>query len=74
MDVILQISIAELGDWRDKRIGMNNTFKLGRPIAQIVPFYRKIRKKPKEIITNKLLIVLAIVAIAKVAVFLLWPI
>jgi hypothetical protein len=50
----------------------NNTFKLGRSIAQLIPFYRRI--KEKEIITTKLVIVMAIVAIAKIAVFLLWPI
>ena len=47
-------------------------YRLGRSIAQIIPFYRRI--KEKELITTKLLIVMAIVTIAKVAVLLLWPI
>jgi hypothetical protein len=42
------------------------TMRLGRSIVQLVPFYRRI--KEKEIITNKLLIIMAIVAIAKIAV------
>jgi len=46
-------------------------FKLGRSIAQIIPFYRHIREK--EVFSNKILIIMAGVAIAKVAVFLLWP-
>jgi hypothetical protein len=48
------------------------TYRLGRSTAQIVPFHRRI--KEKELITNKLLIVMAIVAIAKIAVLVLWPI
>ncbi len=47
---------------------MNNTFKLGRSIAEIVPF-RLIQKKPEEIFTNKVLIIMGTVAIVKVAVF-----
>jgi hypothetical protein len=47
-------------------------YRLGRSIGLLIPFYRRI--KQKELITNKLLIVMAIVAIAKIAVFLLWPI
>jgi hypothetical protein len=47
-----------------------NTIRLGRSIAQIIPFYRRI--KQKEIITNKLLIIMGIVAIAKIAVLVLW--
>ncbi|MGE5684576.1 MAG: hypothetical protein ACM3ZS_05465 [Nitrososphaerota archaeon] len=46
-------------------------YRLGRSIAQIVPVYRHIKKE--EFITNKILIIMGIVAIAKVAVFLLWP-
>ena len=49
---------------------MNNTFKLGRSIAQIIPFYRQI--KEKELINNKLVITMAVVAIAKIAVLILW--
>jgi len=33
---------------------MNNTFKLGRSITQIIPFYRQ--RQEKEIITNKLVL------------------
>lgn len=47
---------------------MNNTFKLGRSIPEIVPF-RLIQKKPEEIFTNKVLIIMGTVAIVKVAVF-----
>lgn len=47
---------------------MNNTFKLGRSIAEIVPF-RLIQRKPEEIFTNKVLITMGTVAIVKVAVF-----
>lgn len=47
---------------------MNNTYKLGRSMAQIVPFYRHIQNKRKEIITNKVLTVMGIVAIAKITV------
>ncbi len=47
---------------------MNNTFKLGRSIPEIVPF-RLIQKKPEEIFTNKVLITIGTVAIVKVAVF-----
>jgi len=54
----------------------NNTFKLGRSLAQILPFYRPQKQEPlaKEdsIITKKLLIVMAIVAIVKFAVLMLW--
>ena len=45
-------------------------YRLGTAIAQIVPFYRQI--KEKEFFSNKILIIMGIVAIAKVAVFLLW--
>ena len=48
-------------------------YRLGRSIAQIVPF-RYLQKKPEEIFTNKVLIIMGIAAIAKVAVFILWPI
>jgi hypothetical protein len=41
-------------------------YKLGRSIAQIIPSHRQI--KDKEIITTKVLIVMAIIAIAKIAV------
>jgi hypothetical protein len=49
-------------------------YRLGRSIALLVPFYRRIQKKQQEFITTKLLIIMAIIAIAKIAVFLLWPI
>lgn len=51
---------------------MNNTFKLGTAIAQILPFRVPIKKKEKEIITNKLLITMVVVAIVKIAVLVLW--
>ena len=53
---------------------MNNTFKLGRSMALLVPFYRKLHKKREEIFSNKILLIMGIVAIAKIAVFILWPI
>lgn len=49
---------------------MNNTFKLGRSIAQIVPFQRiPIRKEQqqREIFTTKLIITMAVIAIVKIA-------
>lgn len=62
------------------------TYGLGRSIAQLVPFHRvpikkqqlkqdlqpKQPKKDKEIITNKLVITMVIIAIVKVAVLMLW--
>jgi hypothetical protein len=47
-------------------------YRLGRSIAQIIPFYKRL--KEHEVITTKLLLIMGIVAIAKIAVFLLWPI
>jgi hypothetical protein len=44
---------------------MNNTFKLGRSITQIIPFYRQ--RQEKEIITNKLVITMVVIAIVKIA-------
>jgi len=42
-------------------------YRLGRSIAQILPFHR--HKIPKEFVTSKLLIItMAIVAIAKIVV------
>jgi hypothetical protein len=55
-------------------MNQDNTFKLGRSIALFVPFYRKLHKKREEIFSNKILIIMAVIAISKVAVFLLWPI
>jgi hypothetical protein len=54
----------------------NNTFKLGRSIAQIIPFHRIpiLVKKPKEFITTKMVILMVAIAILKIAVLLLWPI
>jgi hypothetical protein len=53
---------------------MNNTFKLGRSIAQILPFHKPIKKQKqqKEIITTKLVITMAVIAIVKIAVLVLW--
>jgi hypothetical protein len=61
---------------------MNDTFKLGRSIAQLVPYHLSIKKqerqhqqlepKQKRIITKKLVIPMEIIAIAKIAVFVLW--
>ena len=53
---------------------MNDTFKLGRSIAQIAPFHRIPIKKQqhKEIITTKLVITMVIIAIVKIAVLILW--
>jgi len=53
----------------------NNSFKLGRSIAQIVPFHLPIKKQQqeqKEIITTKLVITMVIIAIIKIAVLILW--
>jgi hypothetical protein len=42
------------------------TFKLGRSIAQILPFQRiKKEQKQKEIITTKLVITMVVIAIVK---------
>jgi hypothetical protein len=46
------------------------TYRLGRSIAQIVPFYRHV--KEKEIFTNRVLIIMGIVTVAKIAVLVLW--
>jgi hypothetical protein len=43
----------------------SNTFKLGRSIAQLVPFHLPV--KQKEIITTKLVITMVIIAIVKIA-------
>jgi hypothetical protein len=61
---------------------MNDTFKLGRSIAQLVPFHLSIKKqerqhqqqepKQKEIITSKLVITMVIIATVKIAVLILW--
>ncbi len=55
---------------------MNNTFNLGRSIVQLVPFHRipleKKTQQQKEIITNKLVITMVIIAIVKIAVLNLW--
>jgi hypothetical protein len=55
---------------------MNNTFKLGRSIAQKAPFHRPIKKERqeqrKEIITTKLVITMVIIAIVKIPVLILW--
>jgi hypothetical protein len=51
---------------------MNNTFKLGRSLAQIIPFQPPIKKQAqKEIITTKLVIIMVIIAIVKIAVLLI---
>jgi hypothetical protein len=39
----------------------NNTFKLGRSITQIIPFYRQPQQQQKEIITSKLVITMVII-------------
>ena len=52
-----------------------NQYRLGRSIAQIVPFQvtkRIAEPKQKEIITTKLVITMVIIAIVKVAVLVLW--
>ena len=55
---------------------MNNTIKLGRSIAQLVPIHTPIKKERqeqrKEIITTKLVITMVIIAIVKIAVLILW--
>ena len=53
---------------------MSKEFKLGRSIAQLVPFYRQRQEQHKEIITTKLVIIMGIVAIVKIAVLILYPI
>jgi hypothetical protein len=52
---------------------VNNTFKLGRSITQIAPFHLPIKKQQqqKEIITNKLVITMVVIAIAKIAVLIM---
>jgi hypothetical protein len=49
----------------------NNTFKLGRSIAQTLTFHIPI-KTEKEIITTKLVITMVTIAIVKITVLLLW--
>ena len=53
---------------------MNNTFKLGRSIVQLVPIHTLIKrdKNNEEIITTKLVITMVIIAIVKIAVLMLW--
>jgi hypothetical protein len=48
---------------------MIREYRLGRSIALLVPFYRRI--KQQEFITNKLLIIMGTVAIVKVVVLLM---
>jgi hypothetical protein len=53
----------------------NKEYKLGKSIAQIVPFQRPIKKQPKqqkEIITNKLVITMVVIAIVKIAVLIVY--
>jgi hypothetical protein len=50
----------------------SSEYRLGRSLVQIVPFYRSIQRKQQELITTKLLIVMAIVVGVKIAVLLLW--
>ena len=49
------------------------TYRLGRSIAQLVPFQIPIKKQlqQKEIITTKLVITMVIIAIVKIAVLIL---
>jgi hypothetical protein len=49
-------------------MNQNNTCKLGRAIAQIIPFQVIKKQEQKGIITTKVLIVMAIVTLVKVAV------
>ena len=52
---------------------MNNVYKLGRPIAQKLPFQRiPIKKQQKVDITTKVLIAIIVVAIVNIAVLILW--
>jgi hypothetical protein len=48
-------------------------FRLGRSIAQILPFHRIQLQQEDSIITKKILIIMAVIAIAKIAVLVtLW--
>jgi hypothetical protein len=55
---------------------MNKKFKLGRSIAQLVPFQRlpikQEKQEQKEIIRTKLAITMVIIAIVKIALLILW--
>ena len=51
---------------------MNNTFKLGRSIVQLVPFITHRQQEDKPIITNKVLILFAVIAAIKVIILLAW--
>jgi hypothetical protein len=51
---------------------MNREYKLGTSIGQIAPFQISIKKEQKEILTNKLVITMVIIAIVKIAVLVLW--
>jgi hypothetical protein len=53
--------------------------RLGRSIAQIVPFYRQLaepqpvpKQKDDSIISKNVLVIFAVVAIIKVSILLLW--
>jgi hypothetical protein len=55
---------------------VNNTFKQGRSIAQLVPFHRQRQQleqqpKQKEIFITKLVITMVLIAIVKIAVLML---
>jgi hypothetical protein len=45
-------------------------YRLGTGVTRIIPFYRRL--KDKELITTKLLIIMGIVTVAKIAVLILW--
>ncbi|HKX20561.1 MAG TPA: hypothetical protein VJM74_02695 [Nitrososphaeraceae archaeon] len=47
-------------------------YRLGVGLTRIIPFQRLIVKKPKEIITTKLVIVMVVIAVVKIAVLVLW--
>jgi hypothetical protein len=47
-------------------------YRLGRSIAQLVPFQLRRKQEQKEIITNKLVITMVVIAIVKIAVLMLW--
>ena len=52
-------------------------YRLGRSITQIIPFHKEPIQQPKpkkerELITTKLVIIMVVVAIVKIAVLMLW--
>jgi hypothetical protein len=48
----------------------SSEYRLGRSLVEIIPFYRRIQQK--EFITNKILIIMAVIVVVKIAILLTW--